>query len=95
MEYRAMGTRSPFTATERLTNNKNGTVCRKSIEPSSGSNGPCVRIPYERHWGESSGAAMGEIRQRAHLWGGGDENDATSLRAAAPPISGWHRLTAD
>lgn len=46
MEYRATGTWSPFTVFERLTNNRNGVVCRTSAERSTGSNGPWVRIPH-------------------------------------------------
>jgi hypothetical protein len=48
MEYRATGSWSPFTAFERLTYNRNGVVCRTSAERSTGSNGPWVRMPYER-----------------------------------------------
>jgi hypothetical protein len=48
MEYRATGAWSPYTAFERLKENRNGVVCRTSVERSTGSNGPWVRIPYER-----------------------------------------------
>jgi hypothetical protein len=48
MEYRATGLWSPYTAFERLTTNKNGVSFEGCRERTTGSNGPWVRMPYEK-----------------------------------------------
>lgn len=48
MEYRATGLWSPYTTFERLTTNKNGVSLEGYRERTTGSNGPWVRMPYEK-----------------------------------------------
>ena len=46
MEYRATGNWAPFSTIIRLENNKNGVVCRSTLERIT--YGPWVRIPLEQ-----------------------------------------------